>query len=66
MIDFDYIITNGMPSNDTINTKVNEGWIYMQTINAKLIHPHACDTDKISIFSKYTSNTIKGEICNVK
>lgn len=53
MIEFDVIITNGYVDRDTIFNKVNNGWTFVATVPAKNIHPHAMETDKATIFSRY-------------
>ena len=55
MIEFDWLITNGFPVHDKSFTgRYEKGWKVVATIPAKLIHPHACDTDMATIFTKYT------------
>lgn len=54
MIEFDWVITNGHVDVDTISSRSEKGWDFVATIPAKLIHPHALDSDKATVFSKYT------------
>jgi hypothetical protein len=54
MIDFEWVITNGYVDSETIESYTDKGWTFVATIPAKLIHPYACDTDKATVFSKYT------------
>lgn len=54
MIELDYVITNGYADRDTILKRHENGWTFIATIPAILIHPNACITDKATIFSKYT------------
>jgi hypothetical protein len=72
MIKFDSIITNGYIDIDTILGWTNKGWKFVTTIPAKQVHPHAMDTDKLTIFSKYqeldglrTEFTIYDELVNL-
>ena len=53
MIKFDSIITNGYVDIETISSRLKEGWTFVTTLPAKIVHPHAIDTDKVTIFSKY-------------
>jgi hypothetical protein len=55
LIDFDWLITNGIPEHDrSITGRYEKGWKVLATIPAKLLHPHASDTDMATIFTKYT------------
>lgn len=53
MIKFDYIITNGYIDIETIEKRTELGWIFVTTLPAQVVHPHALETDKVTIFSKY-------------
>jgi hypothetical protein len=54
MIQFDWLITNGMPQHDkSITGRLEKGWKILSTLPAKLVHPHATEYDMITIFSKY-------------
>jgi hypothetical protein len=55
LIDFKVIITNGYVDQDTIEGMTSKGWKFVTTLPAKVVHPHALDTDKATIFSKYTN-----------
>ena len=57
MITFDYIITNGCVGVGTIYSREEKGWKLIAVLPAKLVHPSACDTDMVAIFSKYTPYT---------
>lgn len=61
MIKFECIITNGYVGDDTIYNMTKKGWTFVTTIPAKLVHPHAMDTDKATIFSKYIEFNIDDE-----
>ena len=61
MIELDYVITNGYVDRETILKRHENGWNFISTIPAILIHPHAAITDKATIFSKYTSSFVKDE-----
>jgi hypothetical protein len=50
---FECVITNGYVAADTIRGFTEKGWKFVATVPAKLVHPHACETDKATIFSKY-------------
>ena len=54
MVELDCVITNGYVDRETIRMMLDKGWTFVTTVPAKLIHPHALDTDMASIFSKYT------------
>lgn len=54
MIKFDYVITNGYVDVDTIENRTKEGWSFVTSLPAILVHPHAMETDKVTIFSKHT------------
>ena len=58
MLELTTVITNGYVDIDTICSMVSEGWTFVITIPAKLIHPHALDTDKATIFSRYQEPVI--------
>jgi len=58
MIEFEVIITNGYVGSDTIYNMTNKGWAFVATLPAKSIHPHAMETDKATIFSKYKEPNI--------
>ena len=65
MLELETIITNGYVDISTMAHFIDRGFIFVTTVPAKLCHPHACDTDKLSIFSKYTEPQISGDIaCN--
>jgi uncharacterized cysteine cluster protein YcgN (CxxCxxCC family) len=53
MVELKFIITDGYVSSDTIEKMTRGGWNFVCTVSAKTIHPHAMDTNKASIFSKY-------------
>lgn len=53
MIELKYIITNGYVSAETISSMTDKGWVFVCTVPAKTVHPHALDTDKATIFSIY-------------
>ena len=61
MIEFDCVITNGYVDHDTITAMTDKGWTFVATVPAKLVHPHALDTDKATIFSHYTEPKIDPE-----
>ncbi len=67
MIELDCVITNGYVGRDTILSMLDKGWMFVATVPAKLIHPHALDTDKASIFSKYTPVQVEhgGDDCGL-
>jgi len=54
MIKFDHVITNGYIDIETIEKRTKSGWTFVTTLPAKTVHPHALDTDKVTIFTKYT------------
>lgn len=58
MLELDSIITNGYVDSSTIEWFANKGYKFVCTIPANLAHPHAMDTDKLSIFCKYEEPTI--------
>ena len=58
MLELDSVITNGYIDPQTIAFFLERGYKFVCTVPAKLAHPHALDTDKISIFSKYTASEI--------
>ena len=58
LLEFDSVITNGYVDPETIAFFLNRGYTFVCTVPAKLAHPHALDTDKLSIFSKYTELVI--------
>lgn len=58
MLIFDFVITNGYVAPDTMEYFLKRGYTFVCTIPAKSAHPHACDTDKITIFAKYTEPEI--------
>lgn len=53
MIKFDYVITNGYVDIETIEKRTEDGWSFVTTLPAKVVHPYALETDKVTIFSKY-------------
>ncbi|WP_346206804.1 hypothetical protein NSS89_01355 [Caldifermentibacillus hisashii] len=53
MIELKYVITNGYVDEVMIENALNDGWNFVCTVPAKLIHPHALETDKATILSKY-------------
>ena len=53
MLELTTVITNGYVAAETLHHMLVDGWTFVVTIPAKLIHPHACETDKATIFSKY-------------
>jgi hypothetical protein len=53
MIELNHIITNGYIDQATINGYLEKGYIFLCTVPGKIVHPHAMDTDKLTIFSKY-------------
>lgn len=55
MLEFDWVITNGYVDRDTMAYFIEKGWVFVCTVPAKTAHPHAMDTDKLAIFSKYTA-----------
>lgn len=61
MIKLDWVITNGYIDLETIQKRDDSGWKFITTLPAKLIHPHAMESDKITIFTKYEKGT-EGEI----
>jgi hypothetical protein len=56
MLEIDSVITNGYVAPDTMAWYLERGWTFICTVPAKSAHPHAMDTDKLSIFSKYTES----------
>lgn len=54
MIKFDHVITNGYIGIETIEKRTENGWTFVTTLPAKTVHPHALETDKVTIFSKYS------------
>lgn len=55
LIDFDWLITNGMPAYDrSFSGRFKKGWKVLGTFPAKLVHPNASDYDMVTIFTKYT------------
>lgn len=54
MIKFDHVITNEYIDIETIEKRTKSGWTFVTTLPAKTVHPHALDTDKVTIFTKYT------------
>ena len=65
MLEIDSIITNGYVDPQTIEHLTSGGWTFVCTVPAKLAHPHAMPTDKLSIFSRYIEPVIdeSGETC---
>jgi hypothetical protein len=59
LLEITYIITNGYVSIDTMGKFLNDGWTFVCTVPAKTAHPHALDTDKLAIFSRYTEPVIE-------
>jgi hypothetical protein len=54
MIEFDVLITNGMPTYDnSFFGRFKKGWKVVACVPAKLVHPHAAEYDMATIFSKY-------------
>ncbi|AIW03508.1 hypothetical protein CPT_Moonbeam110 [Bacillus phage Moonbeam] len=62
MVELRYIITSGYIDKDTIDGYAGKGWTFVATVPAKNIHPHAFDTDKATIFSKYTPYELEEEL----
>jgi hypothetical protein len=62
MVELKYIITSGYVDKDTIEGYVGKGWTFVATVPAKNIHPHAMDTDKATIFSRYTPMGLPTEL----
>jgi hypothetical protein len=60
---FDSVITNGYVDIETMQHFLRDGWTFVCTIPAKQVHPHACDTDKFTLFSKYIEPVIDSEDC---
>jgi len=56
---FEVIITTGYIDIDTIDKMTEKGWTFIVTVPAKLIHPHAAETDKATLFSKYEEVEMK-------
>ena len=65
MIEFDYVITNGYVDIDTLQKRVKGGWKFVCTIPASIIHPHALETDKVTIFTRYRKTESKEETTTV-
>jgi hypothetical protein len=61
MIEFEAVITNGYVDISTIGYMLEKGYTFVCTIPAKNIHPHAVETDKATIFSKYKECECTGE-----
>ena len=61
MLETTSVITNGYIDIDTINSMAKSEWIFLCTIPAKLAHPYAMDTDKLSFFSRYTDGQTNTE-----
>ena len=58
MIKLETIITNGYVDGSTMEHFISGGWNFVCTIPANIVHPHACDADKLSIFSKYEEHKV--------
>lgn len=58
MVEFECVITNGYVAMDTIERYLNKGWTFVCTVPAKLVHPHAMYTDKVTIFSRYKETVV--------
>jgi len=58
MIEYNSVITNGSIDQDTISSYIKKGYTFLVTLPAKMVHPYAADTDKITLFSKYTPYSI--------
>jgi hypothetical protein len=58
MLELNSIITNGYVDISTMEVMLNDGWTFVCAVPAKTAHPHALDTDILSIFSKYTEPDI--------
>ncbi|QQO41467.1 hypothetical protein 015DV004_252 [Bacillus phage 015DV004] len=54
MIEFDVVITNEYACKDSIKGRIDKGWTFVATVPAKMVHPYALESDKATIFSKYT------------
>ena len=52
MIKFDHVITNGYIDIETIEKRTQSGWSFVTTLPAKIVHPSALETDKVTIFTK--------------
>jgi len=62
MVELKYLITNGYVSKETLEGYTSKGWTFVATVPAKSIHPFAVDTDKATIFSKYTPYELEEEL----
>ena len=58
MLVLDSIITNGYVDPSTMDHFLSNGWVFVCTVPAISAHPHACQTDKLTIFSKYTEPVV--------
>ena len=70
MLTLDSIITSGYVAPDTMKYFSDKGYTFVCTVPAKLAHPYAVDTDKLSIFSRYTEpdidKTNQGKTMDIK
>lgn len=61
MLELKSIITNGYVDISTMEAFTRDGWKFVCTVPAKTAHPHAMDTDKLSIFSRYKEPEIDND-----
>ena len=54
MLDITSVVTNGYVDPSTLKYMHEKGWTFLVTLPANMAHPHALETDKITIFTKYT------------
>ena len=61
MLDIISVVTNGYVDPSTLQSMHEKGWTFLVTLPANMAHPYALETDKITIFTKYTPAYSKDE-----
>ena len=65
MLEFDVVITREYADKESIAGRIDKGWAFVATVPAKMVHPYALESDKATIFSKYTAPKIPDDIPEV-
>ncbi|MDE1383296.1 hypothetical protein PVN32_22545 [Bacillus paralicheniformis] len=62
MLEFDVVITREYADKESIAGRTDKGWTFVATVPAKMVHPYALESDKATIFCKYTAPKIPDDI----
>ncbi|QII48142.1 hypothetical protein G3M81_05065 [Bacillus paralicheniformis] len=62
MIEFDVVITREYVAKESISGRIEKGWTFVATVPAKMVHPFTLESDKATIFSKYSAPKIPDDM----